>query len=140
MKKQVKAVKEVKTSKELNKLYEEIMKLATAREGRGYKLPVGKEFILVGGDAIKMVHEIVMGYTVIPGELPEDKIARKYKAQKAVLRCRVREHLNNMKFCVPAEELFDMYTIVTAIKRNKVNEDIFKLARKYFEVPTIAEI
>lgn len=140
MKKHVKAVKEVKASKELNKLFEEIMRLAPAEEGRRYKLPVGTILLPVSGETINIIYDIMMGCMVIPGELPEDKIARKYTALKAMLKCRTREYINNMKICVPAEELFDMNKIVTAINGNKINEDTFRLARKYFEVPTIAEI
>lgn len=140
MKKQVKAVKEVKASKELNKFCEEIMNLAPADEGKRYKVPVGPVCIPIDGDAVNMINDILMGCMVIPGELPEDRIARKYKALKAMLKCRTREYINNMKICVPAEELFDMNKIVTAINGNKINEDIFRLARKYFAVPTIAEL
>ena len=135
-----KPIKEVKASKELNKLCEAIMSLAPADESRRYKVPVGPVFIPIGGEAVNIINDILMGCMVIPGELPEDRIARKYKALKAMLKCRTQDYINNMKICVPAEELFDMNKIVTAINRNKINEDTFRLARKYFEVPTIAEL
>ncbi len=135
-----KPIKEVKASKELTKFCEKIMDLAPADESKRYKVPVGPVSIPIGGDAVNDIYDIMMGCMVIPGELPEDKIARKYTALKAMLKCRTREYINNMKICVPAEELFDMNKIVTAINGNKINEDTFRLARKYFEVPTIAEI
>jgi len=135
-----KPIKEVKASKELTKFCEKIMDLAPADERKRYKVPVGPVSIPIGGDAVNDIYDIMMGCMVIPGELPEDRIARKYKALKAMLKCRTQEYINNMKIWAPAEELFDMNKIVTAINRNKINEDTFRLARKYFEVPTIAEI
>ena len=138
--KEEKPIKEVKASKELTKFCEKIMDLAPADERKRYKVPVGPVSIPIGGDAVNDIYDIMMGCMVIPGELPEDRIARKYKALKAMLKCRTQDYINNMKICVPAEELFDMNKIVTAINRNKINEDTFRLARKYFEVPTIAEL
>ncbi len=132
--------KEVKASKELTNFCEEIMNLAPADEGKRYKVPVGPVCIPIGGDAVNMIKDILMGCMVIPGELPEDRITRKYRALKAMLKCRALEHAKKITIRTPTLELLAINTILTAISKNKINEDIFKLARKYFEVPTIAEI
>ena len=47
------------------------------------------------------------------------------------------EYYRKKKKPASIKEIVDIYTIFTAVKNKRVNEDTIKLARKYFDIPPI---
>lgn len=129
--------KEFKGSSEFGKFLEALLEHVPAEDDKIYKIPVLNTFIELRGDDINELNTLIMGGAIFPDDTPEVQYARKFKALQVKIKSLVIEYYRTKKKPASIREMVDIYTIFTAVKNKRVNEDTIKLARKYFDIPPI---